>query len=273
MISYPLYLVPNDFTEVSDNAMHMAMELAKANNGSIFMLHVVPDRKEKHSARKKMNEYIDGLDVEDQQRITGNVIVGNVYEDVGKASELLRPSLVVLGTHGATGLQNIFGSHMEKMITNSASPLLITRGPHSINDINNIVLPFNFTKESLQITSFACEMAKKFNACIHLVAEHASVEIHEEKVRNNQAIVKRYMEDNQVAYSIVNLPKNKSFDEELLEYSGQVNADIIAATYSNDSFLGTTDQHMKRIIENNYDIPILTYSSEEMSQAYSMQKY
>lgn len=128
-------------------------------------------------------------------------------------------------------------------------------------------MPFDFTKEILQITSFASRIAKKFNACIHLVAEHSSSEIHEDKTLNNQKIVKDHMENSGVDYKVVKLPGQASYEKEMLNYAGEINADIIAATYA-ENFMQMTNQHMKRIIENDFDIPVLTYSSEELSQAY-----
>ena len=75
-------------------------------------------------------------------------------------SDILRPSLIVSGTHGASGMQKIFGSHVEKINNNSATPLPLTRGDKHMDKVDTIVMPFSFAKESLQITSFAGSMAK-----------------------------------------------------------------------------------------------------------------
>lgn len=220
MIIYPVYLVPCDFSEITDNALTFALDIAHANDGSVFLIHIVTDRKDKAKMTNRMNNLINKLPEEDQQRTTGRVIYGSIYEDIGKATELLRPAIVVLGTHGAKGLQNIFGSHMDKMISNSSSPLLITRGSgNSVSSINKIVMPVDFTKESLQITSFASRIAKKFNACIHLLAEHSSSEIHEDKTLNNQKIVKDHMENSGVDYKVVKLPGQASYEKEMLNYA------------------------------------------------------
>lgn len=39
----------------------------------------------------RMNNLINKLPEEDQQRTTGRVIYGSIYEDIGKATELLLP--------------------------------------------------------------------------------------------------------------------------------------------------------------------------------------
>ena len=263
MINYPLYLIPFDFSEISDNALNLALDLTRINGGSILLLNVVKDKSSRSKVRLQFKAVVDKLPKEDQEFITTRVIIGSIYEEIGKASDLLRPSLIVMGTHGATGMQKIFGSHVEKIISNSASPLLITRGDKHMEQVNTIVMPFSFSKESLQITTFAANMAKKFGASIHLVAHHDNNELHENAIQLNQGIVERFMEENGVDFKIINLPMEKSFDAELQDYAGQVHADVIAATYSNDTGV-VTNVHMQRIIENIYRIPVLTVNAEEI---------
>lgn len=263
MINYPLYLIPFDFTEISDNALNLSLDLARINGGSILLLNVVKDKPSRSKARLQFKSLIEKLPEADQEFISTRVIIGSIYEEIGKASDILRPSLIVMGTKGATGMQKIFGSHVEKIISNSAVPLLITRGDKHVDKVKTIVMPYSFTKESLQITTFAATMAKKFGACMHLVAHHDNNEVHESAIELNQGIVERFMEDNDVDFKIVDLPKEKSFDNELQDYAGSVHADMIAATYTNDTRL-VTNIHMQRIIENIYRIPVLTVNAEEL---------
>lgn len=196
--------------------------------------------------------------------MTERVLIGSLYDEIGKASDILRPSLIVMGTHGASGMQKIFGSHVEKIISNSATPLLVTRGDKHMDKVDTIVMPFSFSKDSLQITTFAGTMAKKFGACIHLVAHHDNNEVHENAIQNNQTIVEGFMTENDIDFKIVTLPQEKDFDSELLDYAGSVHANVIAATYTNDLKL-VTNSHMQKIIENIYRIPVLTVNAEELA--------
>lgn len=268
MLKSPLYLVPFDFSPISDNALVLSLELARTNNGSIFLLNVVKHKSDRPKIRRQFENVIKKLAKSDQDLITANVIVGSLYEDVGKAADLMRPALVVMGTHGAKGMQKIFGSHVEKLISNTAAPFLITRSDRKVEKIKRIVMPFSFNRDSLQITTFAGTMAKKFDACIHMVAQHDNNEFHEDKIKANQIIVERYMNDNGVSFKFVELPQQKAFSKELMDYAGEVSADIIAAAYSNDHFLNTSNSSMQDIIENIYKIPVLTINSEELSQTY-----
>ena len=187
-----LYLVPFDFSPVSDNALELSLELARMNKGTIFLLHIVKHKADKPKIIRQFDGVLGKLSDQDKDRITTSILVGNnIYEEVGRAIDLLKPALVVMGTHGAKGMQKIFGSHIEKMISNSSAPILVTRGEKKIENVKRIVMPFSFQRESIQITKFACAMAKKFDACMHLVGHHDNIDVHEEKVRTNQMFYER----------------------------------------------------------------------------------
>jgi nucleotide-binding universal stress UspA family protein len=268
MIKYPLYLVPFDFTEVSQNAADLALEIAKKNDGQVYLLNVVSDKKEKQTKRSKLQSHIEKFG-DDAAYFTHNCIQGEVFDSISKSVEILRPNLVVLGTHGAKGLRKFFGSHMDKIISNSDSPLLIIQDKYSFADFSTMVMPFNRHKESLQITSFAAKMAKNFNATIHLVPNEGVNDNEAQQVATNKLNVQRFFENAGVKYETHKLAGKKSFEEELISFSKESGANLIAITYdSNHNFLGTKNVFMNHMIENNEKIPVLTYNSEELSQTY-----
>lgn len=265
MFKHPLYLVPHDFSKVSKSATRLALDLAEANNGSVYLLHIVGKDSEKADARKKFTEIMAELSLEDQGRSTTKVIVGDLFEDMGKAGDILKASLIVMGTHGAKGMQKFFGSNAVKMISNASTPFLITQGKKKVKKINTIVMPFSFAKESIQITAFVSAMAKKFNAKIHLVGFHDSDKWLEHKMQSNQLVVRRHLTEAEVQHEIVNLPGAKSYEEELMNYSKSVDADIIAAAYFKEGILPSPNSFIQMMIENEEDIPVLTVNSAELT--------
>lgn len=264
MFKHPLYLVPFDFTPVSESAMRLAIDLADANDGSVYLLHVVGKNSERHDARTKFKETISDLSDSDRPKVTSKVIVGDLFEDMGKAGDILKASLIVMGTHGAHGMQKIFGSNAIKMISNASSPFLITQGKKSVDKINTIVMPFSFAKESIQITTFAARMAQKFNAKIHLVACHDKDSWIEHKTKSNQLVVRKHFADQGVEHEIVNLAGLGTYEEELMMYSSEVDADVIAAAYYKEGFLPSPNSFIQAIIENDAQIPLLTVNAEEL---------
>ncbi|MFT5778145.1 MAG: nucleotide-binding universal stress UspA family protein [Crocinitomicaceae bacterium] len=264
MFKHPLYLVPFDFTPVSESAMRLALDLAEVNQGSVYLLHIVGKSSEKSDARNKFKETLDGLNEMEQKLTTTKVIVGDLFEDMGKAGDILKASLIVMGTHGAKGMQKIFGSNAVKMISNASSPFIITQGKKSIDKINTIVMPFSFSKESIQISTFAGRMAQKFNAKIHLVAHHAKDEWIEHKTQSNQLVVRKHFADVGVECEIVNLPGVSGYEKELLDYANSIDADVIAAAYYKEGILPSPNSFIQAMIENELQVPVLTVNAEEL---------
>ncbi len=265
MFKHPIYLVPHDFTEISNSAARLALDLAEANNGSVYFLHIVSKDSDKAEARQIFVNLISEMSEEDQKRSTTKVLVGDLFEDVGKAGDILKASLIVMGTHGAKGMQKFFGSNAIKMISNASTPFLITQGKKTVEKINTIVMPFSFAKESIQIVTFAATMAKKFNAKIHLVGYHDSDKWIEHKTQSNQLVVRRHLTDQGVEHEIVNLEGKGSYEEQLLEYSNSVDADIIAAAYFKEGILPSPNSFIQMMIENEEQIPVLTVNAAELS--------
>lgn len=265
MFKQPLYLVPHDFSSVSKSATKLAIDLAKANDGSVYLLHIVSKDSEKSEARKKFSELVSEMKEENQKLLTTKVITGDLYEDMGKAGDILKASLIVMGTHGAKGMQKFFGSHAVKMISNASTPFLITQGKKTVEKMKTIVMPFSFAKESIQITTFASAMAKKFKATIHLVGYHDSDKWLENKMQSNQLVVRRHLTDAGVEHEIINLTGKGSYEEELMHYSKSVDADLIAAAYFKEGILPSPNSFIQMMIENEQQIPLLTVNSAELT--------
>ncbi len=86
MFKHPLYLVPHDFSEISNSAARLALDLAEANDGSAYLLHIVSKDSEKAEARRTFDNLVSELSSEDQGRLSTKVIVGDLFEDVVKLS-------------------------------------------------------------------------------------------------------------------------------------------------------------------------------------------
>ena len=265
MFKHPLYLVPFDFTPVSESALRLAIDLAVANEGSVYLLHIVGKNSEKIEARNNFKNVISELRDSEKELVTSKVIVGDLFEDMGKAGDVLKASLIVMGTHGARGMQKVFGSNAVKMISNASSPFLITQGKKTVDKINTIVMPFSFSKESIQITTFAARMAKKFSAKIHLVGYHDDDSWLENKTQSNQLVVRKHLTESNVKHEIINLPASSSYEKELINYAAKVDADIIAAAYFKEGVLPTPNSFIQGIIENELQIPLLTVNAEELT--------
>lgn len=261
----PLYLVPYDFTTVSESALELAHDLAVANNGTVTLLHVAKTDSEKIEAKLKFKKVMDGLSDIEQKRVMTRVIVGDIYVDINKAGEILDASLIVMGTHGAKGFQKVFGSHAVKMISAATNPYLITQGKKSVDKIETIVMPFSYDKKSMIITGFAAKIAKKFNAHIHLVGSHDSDQDLENSRRTNEIVVRKYLDERKVKYTFADLEKSGGFENSLIKYAADHKADLIAAGYYKEGLLTNPNSFIQAMIENELHLPLLTVNAEGLT--------
>lgn len=265
MLKEPIYLVPVDFTPESNIAARFAINLAKANHGSAYLLHVVGKSSEKVVARNHFVEFLEDFSQEELDLVITKVIEGDIFNDIGKAGDILKAALIVMGTHGATGMQKVFGSRAIKLVSSSSTPFLITQGKSDIEAIKNIVMPFSFSKESIQITNFVGNIAKKFNATIHLCGFHDNDEWLDAKTKSNQFIVKRALDEMNVSYEIAQLPPSKTYENDLIQFAKSIDADMFAAAYYKDGILPTPNSFIQGMIENKLNLPLLTVNAEDLS--------
>ncbi len=140
-------LVPTDFSEYSDKALQEAIDIARQYKGKITLLHVIelvihctvdycldPQtitqvEMESITASKKMiqdqiNKFPEAKAVE----VITDIRKGAPYEEILKAQEEKKFDLIVIASHGQTGLMRfLVGSVAEKVLRHSKCPVLLVR--------------------------------------------------------------------------------------------------------------------------------------------------
>ena len=140
-------LVPTDFSEFSDRAVRQAADIAEQNNAKIFLLHVVDklqqcaidycipmetmmkvqDDSEKEAARK-MQEEVDKIVKTKKLDVVFDVKSGVPYEEILKEQQERKIDLIVIASHGRTGLlKTLIGSVAERVMREAKCPVLLVR--------------------------------------------------------------------------------------------------------------------------------------------------
>jgi nucleotide-binding universal stress UspA family protein len=101
-------LVPVDFTKVSDIAIEHSLLMGKTILANIHLIHIVENKKQVSEARLKLDALKDRIRVENGVEIHTHVRIGNIFEDIDKAATEMDAALIIMGTHGARGLQFMF---------------------------------------------------------------------------------------------------------------------------------------------------------------------
>jgi len=263
-----LYLVPHDFTAVGDIALKYAIYLGKRVRTEIQVVHIVPEAAKIALAKQKLQAIIANIPVSENVELTPVVLVGNIFEDIGKIAQKEHAQLIIMGTHGATGMQKLFGSYAMKVVTSSNVPFLVVQEKTPVAEVKKIIVPIDLTKESLQITNVAGDLAAIFNAELHVITERQNDEILGRKMANRISLVKNQYDERNLNSNVSFVDGGGSFQKKVLEYSKKVNADFLALAYHSESLLPQFDKFAQTLITNELNLPCLIINSKAASNLY-----
>jgi nucleotide-binding universal stress UspA family protein len=138
----------SDFSRASRAAFAMAVDMAKANRAQLTLVHVrtpvMPiysdggyvspktwediEASTRSAAQKDMNRLLASAK-KAGVRATGELLDGITHEEIVRAANRKRADLLVLGTHGRTGLAKAFlGSVAGRVVAAAPCPVLTVRG-------------------------------------------------------------------------------------------------------------------------------------------------
>jgi len=150
MNAYKQILVAVDLTEDSQRVCQQAIEVAKGNNASIFLIHVVEivyqisvayepmfypafediSQNEEELiklGKTKMADLIKGLKTAENVRIESDVISGIPKAEILRLAEEKQTDLIVCGSHGRSGFELLLGSTANAILHHAPCDVLAVR--------------------------------------------------------------------------------------------------------------------------------------------------
>jgi len=126
-------MVPTDGSKFADKAEDVAIEMAKKFNSKIVAVHVIDEKliypfetleEEGHAILDRVQKKGRENDV----RVDEVLLVGNPSRDMKKISEKLEADVIVIATHGKTGLVKlIMGSVAESVLKSVKIPVMLLK--------------------------------------------------------------------------------------------------------------------------------------------------
>ncbi|AEA43476.1 universal stress protein [Fluviicola taffensis] len=257
------YLVPIDFTPVTENALVFALDAAKYNKGEIILLHIISHAKERIVAERNMNDLAKKYE-NSEVTISTRVVIGKVLRDIGIIADSLGVQLIIMGTHNTSIWQKIFGSPALSVVSNSNVPIVLTQQDTSFHKIKTIVMTVDLSRESVQVVKYASRVAKTFNSKMYLVGQKYSDEGLMQKIEVNLKVANGYLKDHGLEANI-HLLENTNFEKNLIGYCKEIKADLLAATCYQDGFSLFSTNLVQSLSENELSIPVMTLDGEDTS--------
>lgn len=144
MAEYRLILSPVDFSQTSQRAFETALDLAARLKAEVRVMHVfqlpasslpegvwqAPDDLEatvEDALQKRLDEFVAKSTAKGVTVSTG-LCEGVPYVEITRAAQELGADMIVIGTHGRTGLAHLMlGSVAERVLRTSDIPVLTVR--------------------------------------------------------------------------------------------------------------------------------------------------
>lgn len=259
------FLVPYDFTPTTEAALSYAKMLSDNFPGEIELLHIVDKEDKRAVAEKKLSEIANGLQLNAETTASCKVRVGNIFDDISKEANEGHAQLLVMGTHGAHGLQKLLGSNAIRIITSSKTPFVITQEGTKVNTVENIVMPVDLTKERMQIVRFAAMAAGQFKAKVHLVCKPETDEFLKKQLNNNILQVRKYLANEGIANEVHVLDEDGHLYEEVQKYGAEIGADLYAIAHYPKGILPQFDTFSQHMITNESQVPVLIVNATEIT--------
>jgi nucleotide-binding universal stress UspA family protein len=141
-------LYATDYSKASSRALDQAVQLAKQNDAELLVVHVIEpvtpyvtgddygstelylrlEETTKNDAQSSMQKLMQKL-----QKLKVNakslLLRGSTHDQIIKAAKSRKADMIVIGTHGRTGLSKLFmGSVASKVVSTAHCPVLTVRG-------------------------------------------------------------------------------------------------------------------------------------------------
>lgn len=272
-------IVAIDFSQGSIHALDYAIAFANHMKSNLMMVWV--NSKVNHdSLNSEVNQYKDeavrnfdelikakGESLQ-YGKLTYKLRKGKVYQEIAAQAKAIDAELIIAGTHGVTGYEEFWiGSNAYRIVSYAPCPVVTVRYDFRIKPegIRSIVLPIDSSADTRQKVPYAIQLAKSFNADIHLVAIYATtLKSMQRRVENSALMAQRIISEAGITYS-VNTRHAENITNATLEYAQFVDADLIAImteqeTNASNILLGPFAQQMV----NYSQIPVLSIQPKEI---------
>lgn len=270
-------IVPIDFSKHSENALKTAALLAKKSNATLIVLHMLnlqeislsesPSYQQEKSvfylklAEQKIEKFLDKPYLENI-KVTPLIKHYKVFNEINTIATEIKADLIVMGSHGATGLKEFFiGSNTEKVIRSSEIPILVIK--NQLVDVNfkNIVFATDFSEKSIPAFKQLLALLTFFNAKKHLLY----VNLPNERFKTTaemDALAHNFLtkaEGNTDRLINVNFVCARSIESGILDFSNVVGADlIITTTHGRKGLSHIFSGSISEDLSNHSSLPFMT---------------
>lgn len=268
-------LVPTDFSEHARYASKVAAQIARKNNAEIYLLNLldlpthmndavnsgvnIPEvmlylAKTKERLAEMMEEpFFEGLTVHAEARLE------RAFDGIVRYSKENNSDLIVMGSHGASGFQEMFiGSNTEKVVRASDLPVIIIKSEMEEFTIDKFVFASDFSNEIKKPFQKIVEFANLFEAKLDLVMINTPNSFKTNTVAEH--IMQNFVSGFPLKNYSLHIYNDANIEKGIINYSNKVNADLIGiATHGRTGLAHFFNGSISEDLVNHAVRPVVTF--------------
>jgi len=267
------YLIPTDFSDQAENALKVAIQLAKKNDGEIILLHSMelplhlassdkgelPEAfyfvklAEKNFSDLMSKPFLDGVNA------STAIGKGEIYDDISDAVKKYNIDLVIMGSHGASGFKEMFiGSNTEKVVRTSEIPVLVIKKDRPNFSIQDFVFATDFSPECKKPFKKAIDFAKGFGATIHLL--YVNTPSGFKTSAEAKGIMEDFIKGTGLENYTLNVYNDLSVEKGILNFATESKAQLVGvSTHGRKGIAHFFNGSISEDIVNHANMPVVTF--------------
>ena len=242
-------LVPTDFSDQATYALDLAYDIARKSGAAVKLLNVVESPRGESfntmgdvTANEGENamffvQMVEGakrrlIEIDEDPKyadvsLEGFVEVGSPYESISRTIVDHAVDLVVMGTQGSSGLEEVFvGSNAEKVVRRADCPVLSVKEPAQAKSIKNIVLATNLKDDHQALFTELTKLQQLFDATIHIVRINTPGSFENDRYYKTE--MEKFAQQHQLTNYTLNVYNDSDEEDGIIYFAEQVDADMIA---------------------------------------------
>lgn len=257
-------LVPYDFSECATDALRVASKIARHTGAIIDVVHLYEQMTDFHTENQRLREEIEAklelvptLPFLDGLELKKFMLRQMSLNEMFKNERLAAADLIVMGSHGASGLRGLVGSNTQRIVRQAPMPVLVIK--QHIEDflVRDIVYASNFSPSDVEKFDAFLPLIEIFDPKIHLLKVNTpkTFERSEDSHRSIDAFLQRHA----LRKFTATIYNDLSIEEGILNFSRGIDADLIAmATHGRKGFFHVVNGSLTEDIVNHTTFPVLS---------------
>ncbi|MGD0964231.1 MAG: universal stress protein [Candidatus Acidiferrales bacterium] len=254
-------LYATDFHGHSAKALPYALSIARRYGSTVYLVHVIAMSPFSSPGPTGSLRAIESQAIREAKesgaelslvcgQIPNEVVIrkGDIWKELSAVVEQKRINLIVVGTHGRQGVRKmIMGSVAEKIFRHAPCPVLtigprIHGEPDRFDDLHSILLPMDFSPESLSAVSYATSLTQANQARLYLLhVTSSSDDVPAASVK--QALQNLTPPGSKLSFAPKALVESGVPSETILDVAEELAVDLIVLGVKRPSILQGTSTH------------------------------